>query len=162
VNRQLKTMLFKAEGRYFDESEAAFLMGYAEATLARLDTAQAIERAEPAILDDVVAAVMSTHPDIQRIHGDGGAPRVRRDQAMTLRYATLAMIQQDPDFIHDKFAVWIRTILGALCALEHVTCGYRALIDACRRHLLPDDAAAVIPYIQIVLDQFEQPGARSS
>ena len=162
MNQQIKSLLFKAEGRYFDDREASELESYAEGLLVRADSMQAIERAEKAILDDVVAAVMKKHQIISKDYGPEAEARVRRDQALVLRYATASMLMHDKNFIHDKLAVWLRTIMNALCKPEQVIFGYRALVDACRAHLSPDDAEAVIPYIEVMIAEFESSGGQPS
>jgi len=72
-----------------------------------------------------------------------------------LRYAAFAMVLHDKNFIYDKLVVWLCTIMYALCTPEHVALGYRTLIAACRSHLAPPDAEAIVPYVEIVLSEFE-------
>jgi len=153
MNQQVSDLLFRAEGEFFAESDAATLLTYADGVLARLETVQAIERAETAILDEVVDVVLGKHPSIPDHHGTGAAFRVRRDQAMVLRYATTAMLMHDQGFVHDKLAVWLRTIMLALCKPEQVIAGYRSLLGACEHHLASEDAAALAPYIQVMVDE---------
>jgi hypothetical protein len=135
MNQILKEMFFKAEGRYFNESEGAQLTSYSEALLSHLETMQTIEQAEPNIIGDAVQNVMQEHPETRTMYGAGGEPRVRRDLSMVLRYATFAMVMQDPDFIHDKLAVWLRVILLSLCKPDTLLTGYRGLIISCRQNL---------------------------
>lgn len=156
MNQMLKELFFKAEGRYFNEAEGTQLLGYSEALLSHLETAQAIEQAEQDIIGDAAQNVMEEHPDTRTQYGSGGEPRVRRDLTLVLRYASFAMVLQDPDFINDKLAIWLRTILLSLCPPEPLLTGYRGLIIACRQRLSAPDAAAVIPYIEIVLREFER------
>jgi len=162
MNQELKKILGDAEGRYFDEAEAAGLIGYADTMLERLDTLAAVERAEEAILDDVVAKVMGSYPQMSEAHGADVDKRVRRDQMMVLRYAAFGMVLQDPQFVYDKLACWLRTIMYALCDIRQVTAGYEALIAALHTHLAAEDAAVMDRYVRIVLDEFRQHEERAA
>ncbi len=162
MNAELKNLFSRAEGRYLDDIEAGQLRDYAEGLLSRLAIAAAIERAETVILDEVVAAVMTGMPTMQGAHGADAEDRVRRDQMMVLRYATHAMIIHDPNFIYDKLSVWLRTILVALVPHEIVMVGYRALLEACARHLPPSDNAALVPYLRVHIDEFASHGSRAA
>jgi hypothetical protein len=162
MNPQIKDILRKAEGRYLTEEEQGHMSAYADLLAARTDSMEAIERAESAILDDVVNAVLGAHPEVDSAAYLEGAKRVRRDQALVLRYATFSMLMHDKNFIHDKLAVWLRSILLALCKPEQVLAGYYALVAACERHLTAADAASVVPFIQVVIAEFEQAGGKKS
>lgn len=162
MNQELEKILRDAEGRYFDEGETAGLIGYADTLLARLDTLQAVERAETAILDDVVAAVMGQHPDMPKAHGADVDKRVRRDQMMVLRYAAFGMVLQDPQFVYDKLACWLRSIMYALCDVRQVVAGYEALVQALHTHLTAEDAALMERYVRVVLDEFQQHEERAA
>ena len=155
MNQEILAIFRRAEGRYFNEAEGRSLENYAENLLARVETMAAIERADGAILDDVIAALSAKYPGMLERYGSDAFARVRRDQGQTLRYATLGMLTMDPDFVYDKFAVWLRTIMNALCETEQVVTGYRALIQACRTHLTHDDAEILVPFVEIVLREQE-------
>jgi len=155
MNTRVREIFDRSEGRYLSDSEEATLLGYAETLVQRLDAMQAVERAEREILDDVVRAVIARFPDMVSMYGEGADSKVRRDQAMVLRYAASAMVLQDENFIYDKLAVWLRVILYALCRPEHVLVGYSALIDGCRRHLSEPDAEAIVPFIRVLVAEFE-------
>jgi hypothetical protein len=155
MNHHLREILIAREGSFLSDADTQALGAYAEGVLARLDTMRTIERAEPAILDDVVEEVMSEYPDMASQHGDDAAQRVRRDQAMLLRYAAMAMLLHDQAFIYDKLAVWLRSIMVAMCHPEQVMLGYRALERACERHLVPEDASALLPFVRIMIEELQ-------
>ena len=162
MNQELAKILADAEGRFFDEGEAAGLVGYADTLLARLDTLQAVERAEEAILDDVVHTVMGHFPELTKVHGPETDKRVRRDQMMVLRYAAFGMVMQDPQFVYDKIACWLRSIMYALCDVRQVVAGYDALIGALHTHLTAEDAALMERYVRVVLNEFQQHEERAA
>lgn len=162
MNEQIRDILSRCEGSFLADADAQLLGSYADGVLSRVDTMQAIERAEPAILDDVVDEVMGEHPDMPSKYGADASQRVRRDQAMLLRYATMAMVLHDQGFVRDKLAVWLRTIMLALCRPEQVMLGYKSLERACERHLAPDQANAIVPYIRVMTDEFAPYARRSA
>jgi hypothetical protein len=155
MSNTIKELYAKAEGRYLSDLEGAQLAQYADTMLASLESAQSVERAEEAILNQVVKRVMDGSPGISKDHGPMAEQLIRRDQALVLRYAVMGMIVNDENFVHDKLAVWLRTIMLAQCNPKQVMLGYRYLIDACNQQLLPQDAARVVPFIQVVLREFE-------
>jgi hypothetical protein len=159
---EIKQIFDKAEGRYLEERETEKLLVYADGILSGVESLQAIERAEAGIIDDVVLAVTKKHASLNQDYGKDTALRVRRDQTLVLRYAAFSMLLQDKSFIYDKLAVWLRTILFALCKPEEVLFGYYSLVDACRRHLTKGDSDALIPYIQVLIDEFEANGGKPS
>lgn len=155
MNTQVQDVFRRSEGRYLNDKESQTLLTYAENLLAQLDTMQALERAEATIINDVAEAVMQAYPGMSKDHGAIARDLVRRDQTLLLRYASFGALLQDQNFIYDKFAVWLRTILFALCDVRQVVFGMKALIDACNRHLSPVDAEHVVAHIRVVLTEFE-------
>jgi hypothetical protein len=162
MNARIKEIYDRAEGRYYDEGETLELVGYAEAMNARLDTLAAVERAESAILDAVERAVLERFPEMKNDYGPAAGALVRRDQMMVLRYAATAALMQDQAFIYDKLAVWLRTLMMAMCKPEQVGFGYRKLLEACGEHLTPIDADAVAPFISVVIREFDANGGKPS
>lgn len=155
MNDQVRELLFRTEAEFPDDAARSTLLGYADGMVARLESMHAIERAEGAILDEVVGVVLGKHPAIPEVHGSTAAQSLRRDQAMVLRYAAMAMLVHDEGFIRDRLAVWLRTVMLAVCKPEQVLVGYRALLAACEHHLTQEDAAAIAPYIRVMIDEFE-------
>ena len=162
MNEQIRELFQKAEGRYFNQVEQADLESYAEGILARLDTLRAIELAESAVLAAAVKTVMSSYPSMPAEHGADVDQKVRRDLTLVLRYAGFSMLLHDKNFIYDKLAVWLRTIMVALCKVDQVLLGYRALVDACRTSLAADEAEAVIPYLNVLIKELETHGGQPS
>jgi hypothetical protein len=162
MNARIKEIYDRSEGRYFDPGEVSELVGYGESLLSRLDTMQAVERAEKAILDSVVHDVMERHPEMAGEYGKLAIPFVRRDQLLVLRYAAFAALLHDQAFMYDKLAVWLRTILLALCKPEQVVYGFKQLAVACRSHLTPADADAIVPFVEVVIREFESNGGKAS
>lgn len=156
MNRALMRMLDAAEGRALSDLESEQLMGYAEGLMARLDMHRTIEQAENAILTDVYETMMKQYPEIEREHGPTGPDKMKRDLGLVLRYAVLAMVMRDADFIHDKLAVWFRTIMFALSNPQRVTASLVAVEQACTRHLSAATARELLPYLRVVSDEFRQ------
>lgn len=156
MNAELKTILTKAEGRFFEDQEAEGLIGYADAMLERIELMKQVEDHEERILHDVAHAVMERFPEIPETYGADAEQRVCRDQMMVLRYATLAAVFQSPDLIHDKLAVWLRTILFSLVRPEMPLFGFDQMVDACRRHLGGEYAEVMVRYIDVIRNEFRE------
>lgn len=157
MNKQLERMLDQAEGRWFSDIETEKLLGYADGLVARLEIHRAVEAAEEAILNDAHAIILKRYAKVmQDQHGEAAAPKAKRDLGLVLRYASLAMVMRDPDFMMNKIACWLRTVLFALSDRARVTESMRALHEACRRNLTSEDAAELLPYVKMVVEEFER------
>jgi len=154
MNYEIKQLLKGAEGRYLTDLEMQKLIGYAAGIRRRLEVADQLERAEAEIIARSTRATMERFPMLTTLHGEQTAERVQRDQTFVLRYAMLAMIQRDPDFMRDKLSTWMATILEALCDLEPVIAGMQHTIDACREHLSPECFEELRPYLELNLQTF--------
>ncbi|MEM9456452.1 MAG: hypothetical protein AAGF11_19885 [Myxococcota bacterium] len=159
MNYEINQLLKNAEGRYLTDLESQKLIGYAAGIRRRLEVARNVERAEAEIVGANMRAIKARYPELESMYGEHTNARIVRDQTFVLRYAVLAMVQRDPDFIRDKLSLWLATILAALCDLEHVIYAMEQIIEACRQHLEVEDAEELVPYLQVNLQAFE---ARSS
>jgi hypothetical protein len=155
MNRDLAILCERSEGRYPSPDEQERLRAYAEGLVTRLDVMDAVRNAEEAILEDVANAVLAKDPQMVERHGATASKKMQRDYVLVLRYASLAALNRDADFIHDKLAVWFRTIMFALCDAELVLFGAHQLVESCKKHLSEADSAEVTPYIQVVIDELE-------
>jgi len=156
MNREFEELVRKSEGRYLQDHEAAKMRGYAEGLVARIDTLTAIERSEETILGSAVERTMKKFPHLTESYGDTAEKKVRRDLGLGLRYAVLAMLMKDPDFVVDKLSVWLRTIMSALCNIEEVAFSYEAVLQACEEHLTAEDAAELAPYLRAHIDELKR------
>jgi len=154
MNVELKKIYDDAAGRYFTDVEESQLRGFAEGMMQRIETMKRVEQAEIAIVQDVTMSVLGRYPEIRSLHGQSSEAKIRRDQTYVLRYAAMSHVLMDPNYIYDRLAVWLRTILMALVNAEYVTYGLGQLVTSCRKHLPEDDANAVVPYIETVLQEF--------
>jgi phosphoglucomutase len=155
MNQEIKDLFKSSEGRYFEYGEAARLRSYAESMLGRVESIQAIERAESTIVADAVDAVGKRYAGGFTENGPMAMQLAQRDFAMVIRYAAASMLMADPNFIHDKLAIWYRTIIFAMVKPEMVVFGFKALVEACRRHLSAADTVALLPYLAIVVNELE-------
>ncbi|MEM1416481.1 MAG: hypothetical protein AAGH15_16340 [Myxococcota bacterium] len=153
MNSELKRLFEAAEGRWYSDVEEEQLRGYADGILSRIDTYQAVARAERAILETAYTVIRQRIPRMEAMHGADGFDKATRDLGQTLRYANMSMLMKEPDFVHDKLAVWIRTILFALSDRQNVIMAFEAMADACRKHLTAADADQILPYVNVVVDE---------
>jgi len=155
MNRSIRRLLDSTDGKLPSDIESEQILGYAEALVARLDLHRVIEQAEPTILADAVDILRKRFPEMDGEHGLAAFDQSRRDLGLVLRYATFAMVMRDPDFIHDKLAVWFRTIMFALSNPKRVRESLVALEESVTRNLPAMSARELVPYIQVVSKEFQ-------
>jgi hypothetical protein len=151
----VRKALYGAQSRYFTETEEAEIRAYAESLLVALPSVRELEAQEKLIIDDALSALMARHPELARNHGADSELRGRRDMTFVYRYAVLGMLLSDPDFVRDKLAIWMKTIVTALMPKEPMIYGYKRLVDAAITHLGAERGRRLAPYIELIITELE-------
>jgi hypothetical protein len=149
MNRQILEMMSAAEGRYLAAAEQALLREQAQGIEARLTAMTEVSTKETAIVDRAVKEVTRAYPDFEKKY-KGAAQTAARDQSMVLRYATLAMVRNDPQYLADSLLTWLTTILkGVGFTPQFIEDAYKILERSAAKELSP----ASIKLLQPVLTQ---------
>ncbi|MEM9696368.1 MAG: hypothetical protein AAGA56_27740 [Myxococcota bacterium] len=156
MNVEFEDLIKKAEGRYFNDHEAGRLRGYAEGLISRLNTVQALEAKEEAILDRVEKTLHRKEKGLEDRYGPDVWRRYRRDLQQVIRYSALAMLQRDPDFLVDKLSSWLYTVLAGLVNIDEVVRAYTVLRNVCEEQLEESDAAAFLPFLDMHIAEFSR------
>ncbi|WOO41368.1 hypothetical protein [Rubellicoccus peritrichatus] len=119
--------LFKsAEARHLTEDE----LQHYETTLpdckSRADAAREIAKVDTAICGKIAKKVTEAYEYDK--HHDVSTKKCFRDISLTVNYATLSMLMNDPDWYRDKLLIWFKTILHSFRFPDQKN-GQEALID---------------------------------
>lgn len=109
LHPSLHDLFRAAEARYLTEEELDRYVQTLPEFKSRVDAAKEIAKAESAVCGKVAKDVTEAyHYDENH---DLATKKCFRDICLTLRYATLSMLMNDPDWFRDKLLIWFKTIL---------------------------------------------------
>lgn len=147
MNRQLMDMLTASEGRYLTLAEQDTLRGFAQGLEARLSAMAEISSKEAQIVERTVKEVFFAYPDIAKKYKNAMQTCIR-DETLVLRYATLAMVRNDPQYLNDTLLSWMATILKGVGFAGHfIEDTYKALGLNATKELSPAAAELLQPFL---------------
>ena len=91
--------------------------------------------------------VLRAYPDLEQKYR-AARPKGTRDIALALRFATSAMVRNDPDALQAELLSWFNTILKGLgLAASFVEDTYKTLERIAARELSPDTMEKMSPFL---------------
>lgn len=152
MNRQIQDIFCAAEGRYLNVGEQATLREYAQTVEARLAAMTEISGKEPVIIERAVKEVLRAYPDLEQKY-KAATQSGTRDMTLVLRYATLAMLRNDSQYLQDSLLTWMATILKGLGFAGHfVTDTYKTLERTALKELSPSAGKLLQPFLQVCIE----------
>ena len=152
MNRQIQDILGAAEGRYLNSAEQTTLREFAQGLEARLAAMTEISGKEAVIIERAIKEVLRAYPDLEQKHKTA-VQSGTRDMTMVLRYATLAMVRSDPQYLQDSLLTWMATILKGLGFAGHfVTDTYKTLERVALKELSPSAGKLLQPLLQLCVE----------
>lgn len=147
MNRQIQQIMSASEGRYLSASEQGVLREFAQGIEARLAAMTEIGSKENAIISAAIQEIFRAYPDVEKRYKSAQQSGYR-DQALVLRYATLAMLRNDADYLTDTLLTWLATILrGVGFTPQFVEDAYTILERTAGKELSPSSAKLIQPYL---------------
>ena len=113
MNRRIQEIFTIAEGRYLTKEESDHISQHAASVAARLQAMQEVSEKESAIVEGTMREVLRAYPDLEQKYR-AARPKGTRDIALALRFATSAMVRNDPDALQAELLSWFNTILKGL------------------------------------------------
>jgi hypothetical protein len=152
MNRQIQDILSAAEGRYLNSAEQAILREFAQTLEARLAAMTEISGKEPVIVERTVKEVLRAYPDLEQKYKTA-TQSCTRDMTLVLRYAALAMLRNDPQYLQDTLLTWMATILKGIGFAGHfVTDTYKTLERTALKELSPAAGKLLQPFLQLCVE----------
>ena len=147
MNRQLMDMLTASEGRYLTRAEQDTLREFAQGLEARLAAIAEISSKETLIVERTVKEVFAAYPDIAKKYKNAMQTCIR-DETLVLRYATLAMVRDDPQYLNDTLLSWMATILKGVGFAGHfIEDTYKTLGLNAGKELSPGTSKLLQPFL---------------
>ncbi|HRI49839.1 MAG TPA: hypothetical protein PLW65_06620 [Pseudomonadota bacterium] len=152
MNRQIQDILCTAEGRYLNPGEQTALREFAQTLEARLVAMTEVSGKETVIIERTVKEVLRAYPDLEQRYKTA-AQSGTRDMTLVLRYATLAMVRSDPQYLQDTLLTWMATILKGIGFAGHfVTDTYKTLERTALKELSPATGKLLQPFLQLCIE----------
>lgn len=147
MNRQLIEMLNTAEGRYLNTAEQAAMREFVIGLEPRLTAMAEISTKESTIVERTVKDVFAAYPDIEKKYKEAYKSCVR-DETLVLRYCTMAMLRNDPQYLNDTLLTWMATILKGVGLAPHfIQDTYKTLALNAGKELSPATGKLLQPFI---------------
>ena len=152
MNSDIRTIFYESEGRYLSTDEKAKIVDYMPAFQKRMKIAEMIEEAEDSAVRFCIDNTRKRYPNFDKYHDKAWA-KAFRDVQLTTRYATQAMLLDEPKILRDKLLYWLRTILAGLnFTPEFNRDTYTYLTEGFRQSLPPDAFGEFEPFLSLVID----------
>ena len=147
MNRQIVDMLSSAEGRYLSATEQSTLRDYAQGLDARLAAMVEISAKEVTIVEQTVKEIFRAYPDMEKKFKNAMQTCIR-DETLVLRYTTMAMVRDDPQYLNDALLTWLATILKGVGFAPHfIEDTYKTMALVASRELSPATAKLLHPFV---------------
>jgi hypothetical protein len=152
MNSDIRTIFLDSEGRYLSTDEKSKIQDFISGFTQRLKIAEMIEEAEDGAVRFCIDNTRKRYPNFDKYHDKAWA-KAFRDVQLTTRYATQAMLLDEPKILRDKLLYWLRTILAGLnFTPEFNRDTYTYLTEGFRQGLPPDAFSQFEPYLALVVD----------
>jgi hypothetical protein len=145
----IQNLIHQTDGRYASDQELLFLQSYVETASLRFRTYQKIQAAEVSIMNQLLKELKTYHPDMFMVNGQDLTAKWQRDTVRVLRYATTALLVDDPEMFKDKLLTWFETIMKAFGAQKSCQITFTTLQQVLKQHLTPEEARLMLPLVEL-------------
>lgn len=147
MNRRIQELFTTAEGRYLTKEESDQISQLVASVPARLSAMQEVSEKEATIVEATMREVLRAYPDLEQKYR-AVRPKGTRDIALALRFATSAMVRNDPVALQAELLSWFNTILkGVGLAGSFVEDTYKTLERIAARELSPATMEKMAPFL---------------
>lgn len=147
MNRRIQEIFTAAEGRYLTQEEQDYISQAAASVEARLRAMQEVSEKEASIVDATIREVMRAYPDLEQKYR-AAKSKGTRDIVLALRFATSAMVRNDPAAFQSELLSWFNTILkGIGLSAGFVEDTYKTLERIAARELTPSTLEKMAPFL---------------
>lgn len=152
MNSDIRNIFLESDGRYLSVDEKEKITSFIQGFNKRLKFAELIEEAEDSAVRFCIDKTRKRYPNFDKYHDKAWA-KAFRDVQLTTRYATQAMLLDEPKLLETKLLFWLRTILAGLnFTPEFNRDTYTYLTEGFRQSLPPDAFTEIEPYLARVVD----------
>jgi hypothetical protein len=145
----IQNLIYQTDGRYASDQELRFLQTYIETASLRFRTYQKIQAAEVSIMNQLLKELKTYHPEIFSVNGQDLTAKWQRDTVRVLRYATTALLVDDPEMFKDNLLIWFQTIMSAFGARQSCQITFTTLQQVVKQHLAPEEARLMLPLVEL-------------
>lgn len=147
---QMHRLSMETEGRYATDNELKFLPDYLRSYELRMQTYQNLQKLEGNIFQQVYNLVLAQDPAIFRNESQDFTSKCKRDVIHTIRYCAAAMLINDPETLHERYLLWLQTMVRSFSRQRSNDLIFIALQEVVKQQLPPQQAEVFLPFLQQV------------
>jgi hypothetical protein len=145
---QMQRLCMEADGRYATDEELRFLPEYRRGYELRFQTYRQLQKLEAIIFQQACKNAIALEPQLfQGSNGEDLTSNCQRDVIYSLRHCAMAMLTDDPELLHERYLLWLQSMLRAVNHQHMASVMFTALQAAVRQHLPESQAALVLPLL---------------
>lgn len=145
---QLSRLSIEADGRYASDRELKFLNDYFETVKTRISAYEKIRDAESEIIPRMEVAKKKADPTLFQLAGNDVTERCQRDLHRGLRYAAIAVLFNDLDYLRENPLLWYRTIVCSFGFAREMGVTYQIFPDIVKDYLSEEELELILPVFQ--------------
>lgn len=147
--QQLEQLSTQADGRYATDAELIFFQDYLKTARLRFALYQKLQKLEPQLIQQLLAQLKRTHPELLTSKGADMTAKWQRDTVRTLRHAAAAMLTDDPEIFRDQMLIWFQTIMKSFNTEQSCRETYKIMQTLMRQALSPEEAELICPLLEM-------------
>lgn len=145
----VESLVRATDGRYASDHELMFFQQYLASAGLRLRAYQKIQKAEPAIIAQVMERLKAQKPDALLLGGQDLSAKWQRDTVKVLRYSAMAVLLDDPTRFKEAMLMWFQTIMRAFGAQESCHLTYVAMQEVMPQYLNSEEMQLFLPILEL-------------
>jgi hypothetical protein len=143
MHKDFQDLLYIAEKRYLQKTQLKTLTGHLDTLKVRLATYKKIRDQEIPIFQEVVDKLLLTASDIP----PETIEQVLKHWLAVMRYATMAMLLNNPEFLQRRILEWLTPQIKAHQIEAIETKFYQALVTKIKETLTQEQFALMQPFL---------------
>jgi hypothetical protein len=155
MHTELREVMHGAEGRYLSSDEIDRVMGIVNSYEDRFAIMKKLELNEIEIVNETIERMFEKYPDFYKDRPNAYDKCVR-DESLVLRYAAMAMVNNDPEIFEEKVLYWMKTVVQSMEFTEEAKFTYTYMQTLVTRALGEKDAPEINRYLQMMVDIMDE------
>ncbi len=155
MHTQLREVMLGAEGRYLSSEEIDRVRNLVKSYEDRLAIMQKLELHEIEIVKETIDRVFEKFPQFYQDRPNA-YDKCMRDESLVLRYATMAMVNDDPEIFTEKVLYWMKTVVQSMEFGAEAKFTYEFMQTLVTRALGENDAKEINRYLQMMVDIMDE------
>lgn len=146
---QLARLSVDADGRYASDRELKVFQDYFKSLETRIATYEKIRDAEEEIIARMEVEKKKADPTLFRLADKDVTERCQRDLHRGLRYAAIAVLFGDLDYLRENPLLWYKTIVCSFGFAREIGATYQIFPTVVKDYLNEEELELMMPVFQL-------------